>query len=546
MLSFLATFWQRFFFRQPEPVKPPVIDTPTEIELKRWTWSHWVEYQAWLFHHSFLTLQDWQQLREQAQAWTEQPFISVITPVFNTPPTWLQECIYSVQTQAYPNWEMCLVNDGSDDPETLAKLVALAAADARLRVQHLAENQGICRATNQAIAMASGDYVVFLDHDDRLAPEALYYVAKTVLEQPETDIVYSDRDTLSPAGLRFLHLFKPDWSPETLLSGNYLFHLVAYRREFLQQLGGMRLGFEGSQDYDLLLRAAEQQPQVQHIPRVLYHWRQHEQSVALEQNAKEYVYMAGVRAVQESLQRQGLSAQVTENSELWRGHYRIHFSPTTVSDYAILQVETFDHYAQLVNQQFETHNNLEFLVILAVGMVTVNEEALTELMAWLQLPTVGMVTGKVLDQQGRLLHAGLVQRATGIPLAVYSGFPENTPGYMAVTAIVRNVSTPHPFCCALKREVWQQVGGLNSAYVGAYALFDLALRALMIGHRVVYTPHARFQVSKWQPFENGSISDRERFVAQWAGWLQAGDPYYSRYLTLELVDMGLKLMVNGE
>lgn len=544
MLSFWASFWQRFFSQKPVP--PPVIDAPTEIELKRWSSSHWVEYQAWLFHHSFLTLHDWQQLREQALAWTEPPLISVITPVFNTPPAWLQACIYSVQTQAYPNWEMCLVNDGSDDLETMAKLAELAAANPRLRVQHLAENQGICQATNQAIAMATGDYVVFLDHDDRLAPEALYYVAKKVLENPETDIVYSDRDTLSPDGLRFLHLFKPDWSPETLLSGNYLFHLVGYRREFLRQLSGVRVGFEGSQDYDLLLRAAEQQPQVQHIPRVLYHWRQHGQSVALEQNAKEYVYTAGVRALQESLQRQGLSAQVTENNELWRGHYRIHFSPATAFDYKILPIETCDHYAQRVNQQFEKNKNLEFLVILAPGMVPLNKEALIELIAWLQLPAVGIVTGKVIDKQGQLLHAGLVQRATGIPLAVYSGFPENTPGYMAVTAIVRNVSTPHPFCCALKREVWQQMGGLNPAYVGAYALFDFAVRALIAGHRVVYTPHARFQASEWQLFENDSISDRERFVTQWTSWLQTGDPYYSRYLTLELVDMGLNLNLNGE
>jgi len=537
MLSLLTTFKSRFF---RQSTKPPIIDTPTESELKRWAWSHWIEYQAWLFHHSFLTQQDWQQLREQALSWIEPPFISVITPVYNTPAAWLQECIYSVQTQAYPHWEMCLVNDGSDDPETLAKLAELTAIDPRLQVQHLSENQGICRATNRAIAMAKGDYVVFLDHDDRLAPEALYYVAKTVLEQPNTDIIYSDRDTLSPEGLRFLHLFKPDWSPETLLSGNYLFHLVSYRREFLQQLGGMRVDFEGSQDYDLLLRAAEQQPQVQHIARVLYHWRQHQQSVSLEYKAKEYVYTAGLRAVQESIQRQGLSAEVTEDHQLWRGHYRLHFSPMSAPNYTLLPVSGFEHYAQQVNQQFVSNKQIDFLVILAAE-IAVNQEALVELMAWLQRPAVGIVTGKVVDQQGRLLHAGLVQRPTGMPLAVYHGFPENTPGYMAVTAIVRNVSTPHPFCCVLKREVWQQVGGLNPIYTGAYALFDFALRALMAGYRVVYTPHARFQAVQWPTFENCSPSNRQRFVNQWADWLQAGDPYYNPYLTLELVDMGLNL-----
>jgi len=536
MLKHLLTFWQKSFGK---PLDNLPIDKPTEAELKRWACSDWIEYQAWLFHHGFLTLHDWQQLRDKALSWQERPLISVITPVFNTLPLYLQDCIYSVQTQAYPDWEMCLVDDGSDNADTIDCLQTQVAQDARLHLHRFPNNQGICHATNQALAMARGEYIAFLDHDDRLAPDALYQVVETLRNHPDTDIIYSDRDTLSPTGFRFMHLFKPDWSPETLLSGNYLFHLMVYRRALLEKLGGVRVSREGSQDYDLILRAAEKKPQVQHIPKVLYHWRQHEQSVAMEHNVKEYAYIAGLQALIDALKRRGLSANVSENKALWRGHYRIHFNPPPADTYHVLQLSTLQDYATQINHAFERNTENDYLVILGPSVQTVDDDALTELVSWLQIPEVGMVTGKVLDTKGNLLHAGLVQRPHGVPLAVYAGYPENTPGYMAFTAIVRNVSTPHPACCVLERDLWQRLEGLNSDYKGPHALLDFALRALTTGTRIVYTPFARFTASDWQRPETWDETDLQRFVEQWITWLKQGDPYYNPYLTLELVDMGL-------
>lgn len=518
------------FFRYPSI-------TPTETELKRWACSGWLEYQAWLFHHGFVTLHDWQRLRQQVLTWPQRPLISIVTPVFNTPLHYLRECIYSVQTQIYPEWEFCLVNDGSDHPDLRDYLTNLGKVDRRFRIHHFSENQGICRASNQAIRMARGDYVVFLDHDDRLAPDALYHLAQQIFHQP--DIVYSDRDMLSEEGLRFMHLFKPDWSPETLLSGNYLFHLVAYRRELLNRLGGVRVGLEGSQDYDLILRAADTHPKVQHIPKVLYHWRQHRQSVSLEHNSKEYAYSAGLRALQETLQRRKLVGQVRENPELWRGHYRIQLQPPPVNSYHLLFLETLHHYAQQINQAFLAAPNVDSLIILGPGVQPVNQTAFSELTSWLQIHDVGLVTGKVLDTQNKLLHTGLVQRPQGIPLAVYAGFPETTAGYMAVTAIVRNLSTPHPACCVVKRHLWQSLNGLNPDYLGPHAMLDFALRALTLGQRTVYTPFAGFLAPAWPTPETWPAIDRQRFVTQWSTWLTQGDPYYNPHLTLELPDMGL-------
>jgi GT2 family glycosyltransferase len=516
-------------------------DFPKEIELKRWAWSAWVEYQAWLFHNSFITLHEWQRQRRETLRWLNCPLISIITPVFNTQVNHLTECIRSVQTQTYPYWEQCLVDDGSHDANTRRCLKAWLTMDSRLRLQRLERNQGICFATNQALAMARGDYIAFLDHDDRLAPEALYHVAKVLRKHRETDFVYSDRDLISPENFRFMHLLKPGWSPENLFASNYTCHLTVYRRSLIEKIGGLDENFEGSQDHDLVLRVAETKPVVHRIPRILYHWRQHEQSVAMCHEAKEYAYQAAQQAIRAALKRRGLIGTVSEIATLWRGNYRVQLTPLPTEQYHVLQLETFTDYAQQINQAFMTYTQIKALVILGPSVKPLDEEAIPELVSWLQIPEVGTVTGKVLDQKQQLYHAGLVQRTTGIPLAIYAGHPENTPGYIAVTAVVRNVSTPHPACCVIKREVWQKLGGLNIAYHGVYALLDFALRALTQQIRVVYTAFARFEAEQWTLPESWSDADRQRFVAQWQTWLAQGDPYYHPSLTLELADMGLNM-----
>lgn len=539
--------WQRFltFWRAPEldtdaPTPPPNL-IPTEEELKDWASSGWVEYQAWLFHHCLISQNAWQQQRDIAHIWHAPPTITLVTPVYNTTPAHLLACIYAVQTQSYPFWEWCLVDDGSTHSETKACLTALLDQDPRIKIHFAEQNQGICAATNHALSIATSDYVGFLDHDDRLAPNALFEVAQCLYNAPHTDIIYSDRDMLSPQGLRFMHLFKPDWSPETLLSGNYLFHLLVYRRTLLTQLGGVRSGFEGSQDYDLILRAAEMAPCVAHIPAVLYHWRQHSGSVALEHEVKAYAYQAGIRALEESLERRGVLAQVSENPALWRGNYRLHFTLPATYRHIELRLNPQVSYAAQLNQALLNAPDCDALVVLAPDCHALDAASVGELLGWLQLPTVALATGKVLDSSGQLLHAGLVQRRDGVPLTIYAGYPENTAGYMAVTAIARNVSTPHPACFALKRQMWQTLGGFNGAYHSEYAVLDLALRALQQGQRCVYTPFARFQATDWPSPTNWSLVERCRFVAQWRAWLNQGDPYYNPHLTLDLVDMGLDL-----
>lgn len=522
-------------------------DAPKEHELRRWATSEWVEYQAWLFYHAFLTEKDWHALRQQALAWRNPPLISVITPVYNTKEEHLYECIYSIMTQAYPYWEMCLVDDGSIDNQTIRLLKELVSCDSRLKLELSPVNMGICHATNRALKMAQGEYVAFLDHDDRLSPDALYHVVEAIRRNSHLDILYSDCDMLSPRGLRFMHLFKTDWSPELLFSFNYICHFMVYRRQLVETVRGMHAEFEGSQDYDLILRAAELNPSIHHIPRVLYHWRQHEQSVALDHDEKRYVWEAGVRALQKTLKRRGLKGEVYEISDLWRGNYRVRLRSPSKNTFGVLSVDHWtqaDDFAQSLSQKFKAAPDREYLIVLGSDILPEDEHAFQELVSWFQIPEVGIVTGKVLDDQKRILHAGLVHRPDGIPLFIYEGFPETTPSYMGATSIVRNVSGPHPACFAIRRTLWDSLMGLKPDYSGPHAILDLALRALNKGSRIVYTPFARFVSEKgWWRMDDLPDSDRRYFSKQWASWLSCGDPYYNRWLTIDRVDMGLNLDV---
>ncbi|MEY3219781.1 MAG: hypothetical protein RIT27_1138 [Pseudomonadota bacterium] len=512
----------------------PLIE-PTEQQLRQWAKSEWLEYQAWLFQHSFITLNEWRDLRNRATHWKKSaPLISIITPVYNTPPSYLKECLESVQLQAYPYWEMCLVDDGTTHLETLEILKQFCSQDKRFKLFHFSHNQGICAATNQAIQMAKGDYVAFLDHDDRLAVDALFYIAEMIIENQNTDVIYTDKDMISPRNRRFMHLFKPDWSPETLLSGNYLFHLMVYKRDLIMQLGGVRNSFEGSQDYDLILRASDKENlNVQHISKVLYHWRQHPQSVSLKHEVKDYIYKTGISALEETLQRRGLSGKVSENPNLWRGNYRITLTPPISNSWQIIQIQNSDQYIEtLLNTKLEK----EFVIILS-NTLQFNENDLIELVSWLQISNVAMTTGKIINQD-KIIHAGLVQCFNGIPISLYQNKPISTAGYMAVTMSVRNVSIPHPFCCAIRGETIKKYREQLKLYKTGFGMFDLALQLLQNNQRVVYTPFAVFQTD--QDLNDWQLTDRELFVNTWKKWLENGDPFYNKNLTLKLNDMGLE------
>jgi glycosyltransferase involved in cell wall biosynthesis len=249
--------------------------------------------------------------------------LSIIVPVYNTKVDFLRECILSVRYQTCPYWQLILVDDNSSDKDTLSVLNSRLCKDPRIQViYNNCEQHGISAASNLGIAASSGNYIGFLDHDDRLSADAVQRIYDALRENASIDILYSDRDMISTDDKRHMHLMKPGWSPETLLSGNYLFHFVCYRKTLINQVGGLRSEYDGSQDYDLILRCSDEKPVVKHIPKILYHWRQCEISVSLNENAKEYAFDAGIRASQDALERRQINARVSENRSLWRGNYQ--------------------------------------------------------------------------------------------------------------------------------------------------------------------------------------------------------------------------------
>ena len=255
-------------------------------------------------------------MRNESRAFASKPLISVITPVFDTPVQRLEEAVESVLAQAYENWELVLIDDGSGDADLLRALPLLAARDRRMTLKSLGKHEGISAAMNQGLALARGEWVAFLDHDDVLEPDAVFQIVKLLQTHPDADLIYSDEDKLGEGGFD-APLFKPDWSPDFFLSYNYVGHLTAVRRDIVQEAGGFRSQFDSAQDYDLFFRVIEQTRRIHHIPRVLYHWRRSENSSAISVRQKPEQLEASRLAIEDHLKRRGESAHVAVD---WRTH----------------------------------------------------------------------------------------------------------------------------------------------------------------------------------------------------------------------------------
>jgi GT2 family glycosyltransferase len=259
--------------------------------------------------------------RELSKKFKLRPKISIITPVFNPDKKVFIEMMESMMNQTYENWELCLA-DASSEPYVREIIERYIINDAgRIKVKYLAENRGIAGNSNDALSLVSGEYVALLDHDDMLAPFALFEVAKAINEHPDTELIYSDRDIISYNEKRLYPFFKPDWSPDYLLTQNYLCHVTVFTREIVNRVGGFRDGYNGSQDYDLFLRMTECTDKIIHIPKILYHWRILSGSASVDPEAKPYAYESAIRALQEALKRRGMRGTVTHG--LSKGFYDV-------------------------------------------------------------------------------------------------------------------------------------------------------------------------------------------------------------------------------
>ncbi len=516
---------------------------PPEIWLKTMVISEWPDYESWLFRYAFLSREDWLHQRKISRKLPKRPLFSMLTPVFNVAREFLEECVESVLFQSYPYWELLLVDDASTRAETRSFLQQLSTLDDRISVHHNPKNLGICKATNAALDRARGEFSVFLDHDDKLAPNALYEVAKVMNTHPEADIIYSDRDLISIRGSRFMHLFKPKWAPETILSSNYLCHLTSYRTTLLRELNGLDKETEGSQDHDLILRAEEKQPHVYHIPKVLYHWRQHPESVAYNPQSKEYAYKAASLSVRKALMRRNLAGTVEEISHLWRGNYRVMLARPPKADFHVHKVADFRQvrWQEIFAQALSESDSQPYLIFLDFRLHPKSSDALEELVSWFQIAAVCMTTGKILNDRKEIIHAGLLYNPEGKIISIYQGATEKAaPGYMAWAASIHNVSLVHPGCFAIRKKTLHEALETFRQSDRSLDPFSLSLQVQASQKRIVYTPFARFSCKPseiMQPLENPEY--HERFFAEWKETLKQGDPYFSRNLEIRNNDIAL-------
>jgi GT2 family glycosyltransferase len=497
------------------------------------------------------------------------PTISVIMPVYNTDPGILREAIDSVHQQIYPNWELCIADDGSTRADTLAVL-AEAAEDPAIQVTRLGGQSGIAAASNAALAMATGEFVTFLDHDDLLKPHALAQVVRWLNADPDLDLIYSDEDKLALDGTLVQPHLKPDWSPDLLMSNNYVCHLMVLRRGLVERLGGFRSAFDGSQDYDLVLRVSEQTDRIAHIPEPLYTWRIIPGSAAEVADAKPYALEAAKRALGAALARRGRDGTIeeTERPGIHRTRYRTPGEPkvsiiiptrdglplldrcltsvferTTYRNYEIVVIDneskdagTLGYLAALPGRVIHYPHRFNYARMMNLAARSVETDLLlflnndTEVITpeWVEAlvehavrPEVGAVGGRLYFGDGAPQHEGILVGVGGW------AYNTNHRGYWARGDMIRNTSAVTGACTMMRPGIYWKVGGNDERLRIAYNDVDLCLRVRQAGLQVVYTPYAElfhYESSTRSGYEHAE--DGPLFGERWRP-RERVDPYYS-------------------
>ena len=556
------------------------------------------EYERWI--HEFERPDD-EVIELKLMSVQNRPLISVLMPVYNTDPAELKAAILSVIEQSYSNWELCIADDCSSKPELREILDGFAGQDPRVKVAYQAEQGGISRTCNAAWNLAGGDYVCFLDHDDTLAPHALAYICEALDKNPEADVLYSDEDKIDQRGKRFDPFFKPDWSPDLLLSENYICHLFVLRQDLANKIGRLNPERDGSQDYDLILRASEQAKNIQHIPRILYHWRASEYSTAATIENKQYALDTARKALEQHCQAMPGKPGVEPGAALgrWRVRYAVPagtrvsiiiasggkvdvlrdnldsiFGKTTYSDYEVVVIDNSHQnaIAALVREWQPRHRNLRYLdwrnkpfnysainnaaarqcessVLLFLNDDTsvINGEWLEAMVELAVRPEVGAVGPKLLYPDGRIQHAGVILGLYDNCGHAFKGLEGSVTHYFDFSDVIRNVSAVTGACLMTRADVFWQVGGFDEGrFAVAFNDIDLSLKIGSAGYRVLYTPHA--QLYHYEAFSKTSrdlIPHPEEVAAMRSKWdkVIAHDPYYSPNLTRNEEDYSLRTRI---
>lgn len=528
---------------------------------------------------------------------------SILVPLYNTPEKYLREMIQSVLDQTYSNWELCLA-DGSDQAHgDVGRICAqYARKDKRIRYKKLEKNLGISGNTNACIDMAAGDYISLFDHDDLLHPAALYENMKAICEK-NADFIYTDENTfrLTPSDAYCPH-FKPDYAPDTLRANNYICHFTTFKRSLLDAAGKFRPECDGSQDFDMMLRLTEKAEKIVHIPKILYYWRAHPDSVAESVGAKPYVIEAAKRGIRDHLERVGLKGEVLDSAvpSMYRLRYEIEGEPlvsiiipnyehkddlkvclesiydrSTYRNFEVIIVENnsaspeiFAYYQEIREKwpnlrvvtwdgpfNYSAINNFgakyaagEHLLLLNNDTEVISPDWIQEMLMYSQRSDVGAVGAKLYYSDDTVQHAGLGIGLLTLAGHYHRGFDRKHPGYMGRLIYAQDLSGVTFACVMIPRKVWDEMDGLDESFAVAFNDVDMCMRIRKAGYLIVWTPFAElYHYESKSRGQDDSPEKRARFVGEvkrfqtrWAAELEAGDPYYNPNFSLDKEDFSQK------
>lgn len=529
---------------------------------------------------------------------------SIVVPLYNTPENFLRQMIESVLNQSYNDLELCLADASDEQSDKIFKIFdEYFEYDKRLKYKKLEKNEGIPQNTNEALKMAEGEYIVLLDHDDMLAPNALYE-CMCAIEKDDADFIYSDEMVFEGEleNIKLIH-FKPDFSPDTLRSHNYICHICVFSKELQEEVGYFNDEYNGSQDYDMILRLSEKAKNIVHIPKVLYYWREHEKSVTSNVMVKPYCMDSAKRAIGDHLNRVGLKGKVYDSSILstYRVEYEIKGSPkisiiipnmdhinelevciksiiekSTYKNFEIIIVEnnsvceeTFSYYDNIqksddrvkvvyykekgfnypaLNEFGVEHASGDYLLLLNNDTEVITNDWLEQMLMFLQRDDVGVVGSMLYYPDDTIQHAGLIIGLGGAAAHAHRNFLRGDGGYIHRTAIAQNLSGVTGACLMTKKSVWNEVGGMNKELKVAFNDVDFCLRVRKKGYLIIFTPYAELyhHESKSRGYED-SKEKKKRYKGEylllqeiWKKEIDEGDPYYNPNLTLYREDFTLR------
>ena len=475
-----------------------------------------------------------------------RPLISVAMPTYEGKPRHLRAAIESVRAQTYQRWELRAVDDGSSSSRGREVVAALAAADARIRLEALPANSGISAATNRAVELCGGEYVAFLDHDDTLAPDALEQVAAAIAADPAIDVIYTDQDKLSPRrGKRVAPFRKPDFSPVYALGAMYIGHLLVVRRSLLAEVGGLDPAYDTIQDFELLLRLSERTDRIHHLSRILYHWRAVPGSIAAGTEEKSGVPELQARAVTEHLRRRGIAVAAEPHPEIPHRTRLVRDGNDTAPEVNVAAAPgPGERNPGAALNRAAAEASGEHILFLAPDVETPDPDRIDSLLTCAALPSVGIVGALLVNPDGRVRDAGLGVRrwegggrvsswwhGRGPAEPLMRGLPGEGDGYYGSLSCAREVGAVSAACMLVSAQLLRELGGFDERYRSLYHDVDLCLRARERGASVVYSPWPRLVRRDPGPEPPDDELDRALLIDTWFDRLDEGDPHLSRMLT---------------